>query len=63
MPTTKEKDIKSMVESIDLETVKETYADVKDEVADFIKKNPLAAVAIAAGLGFLLGRLLSGRRD
>ena len=37
--------------------------DVKDEIADFVKNNPWAALAIAAGLGFIIARLLSGKKE
>lgn len=47
----------------DYDKVVNTYVEVKDEVTDFIKKNPWASVAIAAGVGFLLARLLSGRKE
>lgn len=47
----------------ELDKVTGKLNDVKDEVADFVKKNPWAALAIAAGLGFILARLLSGKKD
>lgn len=45
------------------EIMKDKFAEVKDEITDFVKANPLASVALAAGLGFLLARLLNGRKD
>ena len=41
----------------------EKCVDVKDEIADFVKKNPWAALAVAAGIGFLIARLLSGNKN
>jgi ElaB/YqjD/DUF883 family membrane-anchored ribosome-binding protein len=34
---------------------------IKEEVSDFVKKHPLASLAVAAGVGFLLAKLLSGK--
>ncbi len=53
----------STSDALNYELVKETYSDVKDEVTDFVKKNPWASLAIAAGVGFILGKLLSGRKE
>jgi ElaB/YqjD/DUF883 family membrane-anchored ribosome-binding protein len=41
----------------------EKVTEIKNEIADFIKNNPLASVAVAAALGFLLAKLLSGKKD
>ena len=38
--------------------MKNKLSDVKEEASEFIKKYPLTSVAIAAGVGFMLGRLL-----
>ena len=51
------------VELLNVETLKESCVDVKDEITDFIKKNPLTSVALAAGIGFLIAKLLSGRKE
>jgi ElaB/YqjD/DUF883 family membrane-anchored ribosome-binding protein len=37
--------------------------NIKEELTDFMKNNPWTALAIAAGLGFLLGKLLTGRKE
>lgn len=50
-------------EAVVYDEVKETYNVVKDEVTDFVKKNPLASLALAAGLGFILAKILSGRKN
>ncbi len=49
------------IETPDL--IKDKFVEIKDEISDFVKANPLASVALAAGLGFLLARLLSGRKE
>lgn len=36
---------------------------VTDEVSTYVRENPGKSVAIAAGVGFVLGLLLRGRRD
>lgn len=43
--------------------VKDKYSDVKNEITDFVKSNPLASVALATGVGFLLARLFAGRKE
>jgi len=49
-------------EAVVYDEMKATYNDVKDEVTDFVKNNPLASIAIAAGLGFILAKIISGRK-
>lgn len=63
MPTKKsdiEVEADSIVQSSGIQT---QLNDVKNELTEFVKKNPLTSVAIAAGVGFLLARLLSGRKN
>ncbi|MFZ4714948.1 MAG: glycine zipper domain-containing protein [Bacteriovoracaceae bacterium] len=43
-------------------SVKEKLTDSKDALTDYVKKNPLTSVAIAAGVGYVLARLLHGRK-
>ncbi|WP_213881892.1 CsbD family protein [Pseudomonas sp. dw_358] len=38
--------------------LKETYGDALDGVTSFVKENPIAALAIGAGIGILISRLL-----
>lgn len=38
--------------------LKETYGDAVDGVTSFVKENPIAALAIGAGLGLIISRLL-----
>ena len=45
------------------EAAGEKLSDAADEVKNFVKKHPLASVAIAAGVGYLIGRLLSKDRS
>jgi ElaB/YqjD/DUF883 family membrane-anchored ribosome-binding protein len=45
------------------EVIKDKFLEVQEDISDFVKANPLASVAIAAGIGFLLARLLSGRKE
>jgi ElaB/YqjD/DUF883 family membrane-anchored ribosome-binding protein len=63
MPVNKDQVVSATNETLTIDEVKDKYEDIKNEVADFVKKNPLASVAIAAGVGFLLARLLSGRKN
>jgi ElaB/YqjD/DUF883 family membrane-anchored ribosome-binding protein len=41
----------------------EAYQNMMDSGREYVKANPGAAVAIAAGVGFVLAKLLGGRRD
>jgi uncharacterized protein YjbJ (UPF0337 family) len=41
--------------------LQEHYGDVLDEVSSFAKRRPLASVAIAAGVAYVLARLLNRR--
>ena len=63
MPVTKDQVVPVTTDTLTIDEVKDKYEDLKNEVTDFVKKNPLASVAIAAGVGFLLARLLSGRKN
>jgi len=42
---------------------KEKASELKNEVTEFVKENPWAAVGIAVFAGLLLGRLLYKRSD
>ena len=37
--------------------------EIKDRTTDFVQKNPMTSIAIAVGVGYILGKLLSGRRS
>ncbi len=43
--------------------IEDKFIEVKETISEFVKANPLASVALAAGIGFLIARLLSGRKD
>jgi ElaB/YqjD/DUF883 family membrane-anchored ribosome-binding protein len=49
--------------SNDYDLVKDKCTDLRNELVEFIQQNPLAAVALAAGVGYLLARLLSPRKQ
>lgn len=49
--------------SNEYEIIKEKSTDLKNEVTEFIKENPLIAIAIAAGLGYLIAKLLNGKKE
>lgn len=44
-----------------LETVEERGKEFLDALAEEIKKQPIRSIAIAAGVGFVLAKLFSGR--
>jgi ElaB/YqjD/DUF883 family membrane-anchored ribosome-binding protein len=41
----------------------EAYQNMMDSGREYVRANPGAAVAIAAGAGFLLAKIFGGRRD
>ncbi|HUR53786.1 MAG TPA: hypothetical protein VMZ71_06625 [Gemmataceae bacterium] len=60
--------VKSLVSSAPgavSDTVKQTFAAVKEQldITGMVRRNPMASVGVSAGAGFLLGYLLSGRRE
>lgn len=46
-----------------LQDIEERLKEVKERTSDFVKKYPMTSIAIAAGVGFIIGKLLSGRRS
>ncbi len=42
---------------------REKVHEAQKATRDFVKENPLVAFALAAGLGFLLGRMLYRKED
>ena len=63
MPVDQDHQTQTTSDTHPFEEALDVYQDVKEEITDFVKKNPLASVAIAAGIGFILGRLISGRKN
>lgn len=45
-----------------LENLSKEFDEKRDELSALIKKYPISSVAIAAGIGFLIGRLFSNRK-
>ena len=37
--------------------------EIKERTTDFVQKNPITSIAIAVGVGYLLAKILSGRRS
>ena len=53
----------AMVKAQDIQTVAvDTSKEVVDTADSYVKDNPWRAVAISAGVGVVLGLMLSGRR-
>lgn len=46
-----------------LQDIEERLKEIKERTTDFVQKHPLTSLAIAAGVGYLLAKLLSGRRS
>lgn len=37
--------------------------EIKERTTEFVQKHPLTSIAIAAGVGFFIARLFTGRRE
>lgn len=59
-----EKDFKMPeINSETISDIEERLKEIKDRTSDFVQKNPMTSIAIAVGVGYILGKLLSGRRS
>ncbi len=45
-----------------LDELEKKFKDSKDELTEMIQKHPLTSVAIALGVGFIIGKLFSNRK-
>ena len=45
-----------------LEELEKSFAEKKVELTQLIQKYPLTSVAVAAGIGFLIGKIFSQKR-
>ncbi len=43
--------------------IEERLKEIKERTTDFVQKNPITSIAIAVGVGYLLAKILSGRRS
>lgn len=46
-----------------LTEIEDRLKEIKDRTTDFVQKHPLTSIAIAAGVGYVIAKLLSGRRS
>ena len=63
MPTEKKEIFHALTNDQKLDQVVGKANDIKSELEDWIKKNPWATLAIAAGLGFLIAKIFSNRKE
>jgi ElaB/YqjD/DUF883 family membrane-anchored ribosome-binding protein len=45
-----------------LEDIENRLKDLKERTSSIVKEYPLTSIAVALGVGLLIGKLLSGRR-
>ncbi|AUN97563.1 DUF883 domain-containing protein [Bacteriovorax stolpii] len=63
------KDLKNTLQELpglnrdQLQDIEERLSEIKDRTTEFVQKHPLTSIAIAAGIGFIIGKLFSGRRS
>lgn len=43
--------------------IEERLKEIKERTTDFVQKNPITSIAIAVGVGYLIAKILSGRRS
>ena len=46
-----------------LSDIEERLKEIKDRTTDFVQKHPLTSVAIAVGVGYVIAKLISGKRS
>ena len=46
-----------------LKDIEERLKEIKDRTTEFVQKHPLTSVAIAVGIGYVIAKLISGRRQ
>ena len=59
-------DILSELPRLDKDTIsdiEEHLSEIKTNTTDFIQKNPLTSIAIAAGIGYIIAKTFSGRHQ
>ena len=58
--------ILSELPGIDSDTIADignSLTEIKNSTKDFVQKNPLASIAIAVGVGYIIAKTFSGRRS
>jgi len=45
-----------------LKDIEERLKDLKTRTTEFVKEHPMTSVAIAVGIGYIIAKLISGRR-
>ena len=51
------------LKSLDLEDIEKRLKEVKERTSSFVQEYPLTSLAVALGVGYLLGKLLLGKRN
>jgi ElaB/YqjD/DUF883 family membrane-anchored ribosome-binding protein len=46
-----------------LSEIEKRLEEIKIRTTEFVQKNPLTAVALALGIGYVIAKLLSGKRS
>lgn len=55
-------DSKTYVQKDDFESLEKRILEAKEMTAEFVRKYPLASVALASGVGYLIAKLFYQRR-
>lgn len=46
-----------------LKEIEERLKEIKERTSEFVKEYPLISITIAAGLGYIVAKIFSGRRQ
>ncbi len=57
------KAIKDIINISNLDEIEARLKEINERTTEFVKKNPLTSIALAAAIGFVLGRIFFGRRS
>ncbi|MBC7714356.1 MAG: DUF883 family protein [Rhizobacter sp.] len=56
-------DDKAKIGLENLKEIEERLKEIKERTSEFVKEHPLTSIAIAASVGFIIAKLISGRRS
>lgn len=58
-----DKVLDNILSTTNFDEIEERLKEINVRTTAFVKKNPLTSIALAAAVGFILGRIFSGRRS
>ena len=49
--------------ALDVDDIEKRLKEIKERTSSFVQEHPLTSLALAIGVGYLIGKLLSGRKN